>query len=112
MPSMLATGRPGVVARRNRLLPGQRECHGARAYHAGSSWQSLPAADALAARTRTLRRMRSEHDRRRAHTAAWFISAGVMAVSFAVWQRHLRQAEHRAEEAERTRDEAAQRRAM
>jgi len=35
-----------------------------------------------------------------------------MAVSFAVWQRHLRQAEQRAEEAERTRDEAAQRRAM
>jgi len=56
--------------------------------------------------------MRSEHDRRKVHTAAWFISAGVMAVSFAVWQRHLRQAEQRAEDAERTSDEAAQRRAM
>ena len=35
-----------------------------------------------------------------------------MAVTFLMWQRHLRQAEQRAEEAERTRDEAAQRRAM
>lgn len=35
-----------------------------------------------------------------------------MAVSFRMWQLHLREAERRAEEAERTRDEAAQRRAM
>jgi len=35
-----------------------------------------------------------------------------MAVSFRMWQLHLRKAERRAEEAERTRDEAAQRRAM
>ena len=35
-----------------------------------------------------------------------------MAVSFRMWQQHLRKAERRAEEAERTRDEAAQRRAM
>ena len=35
-----------------------------------------------------------------------------MAVSFAMWRRHLRQAEQRAEEAERTSDEAARRRAM
>ncbi|HEX3493723.1 MAG TPA: sensor histidine kinase [Streptosporangiaceae bacterium] len=51
-------------------------------------------------------------DRRRFHAAAWLISGGLMVVSFATWQRHLRQAEQRAEEAERTRDEAAQRRAM
>jgi signal transduction histidine kinase len=35
-----------------------------------------------------------------------------MAVSFRMWQQHLRKAERRAEEAERTRDEAAQRKAM
>ena len=35
-----------------------------------------------------------------------------MAVAFSIWQLHLREVEQRAEEAERTRDEAAQRRAM
>jgi signal transduction histidine kinase len=35
-----------------------------------------------------------------------------MMVTFGMWQRHVREAERRAEEAERTRDEAAQRRAM
>jgi signal transduction histidine kinase len=35
-----------------------------------------------------------------------------MAVAFTVWQVHLREARRRAEEAERTKDEAAQRRAM
>ena len=40
------------------------------------------------------------------------MSAGVMIVSFRVWQLHLREVEQRAEEAERTRDEAAQRKAM
>jgi len=35
-----------------------------------------------------------------------------MAVTFRMWQLHVREAERRAEEAERTRDEAAQRRAM
>jgi len=35
-----------------------------------------------------------------------------MVVTFGMWQRHVRQAEQRADEAERTRDEAAQRRAM
>jgi signal transduction histidine kinase len=37
---------------------------------------------------------------------------GVMAVTFRMWQIHVREAEQRAEEAERTREEAAQRRAM
>ena len=35
-----------------------------------------------------------------------------MAVTFRMWQLHVREVEQRAEEAERTRDEAAQRRAM
>jgi signal transduction histidine kinase len=49
---------------------------------------------------------------RRFHAAGWLISAGVMLVTFRMWQLHVREAEERAEEAERTRDEAAQRRAM
>ena len=35
-----------------------------------------------------------------------------MVVTFRIWQLHLREVEQRAEEAERTRDEAARRRAM
>jgi signal transduction histidine kinase len=48
----------------------------------------------------------------RFRTAGWVISAGVMVVTFGMWQLHVREAERRAEEAERTRDEAAQRKAM
>jgi signal transduction histidine kinase len=48
----------------------------------------------------------------RLHAAGWVISAGVMMVTFGMWQLHVREAERRAEEAERTRDEAAQRKAM
>ncbi|HUN34839.1 MAG TPA: histidine kinase [Trebonia sp.] len=44
--------------------------------------------------------------------AGWVISAGVMAVTFRIWQLHLREVEQRAETAERTREEAARRRAM
>jgi signal transduction histidine kinase len=40
------------------------------------------------------------------------ISVGVMFATFRIWQLHVREVEQRAEEAERTRDEAAQRRAM
>ena len=55
--------------------------------------------------------MRTDHGSR-FHTAGWVISAGVMVVTFGMWQLHVREAERRAEEAERTRDEAAQRKAM
>src|SRR5215467_4744474 len=51
-------------------------------------------------------------DRRAFYAAGWLISAGVMAVTFRMWQLHVREVEQRADEAERTRDEAAQRRAM
>ena len=37
---------------------------------------------------------------------------GVMAVTFRMWQLHLREVEHRADEAERTKDEAARRMAV
>jgi signal transduction histidine kinase len=46
------------------------------------------------------------------YAAGWIVSAGVMVVTFRMWQRSIREAEQRAEEAERTRDEAARRKAM
>lgn len=56
--------------------------------------------------------MRTDRDRQRFYAAGWLISAGVMVVTFRMWQLHVREAEQRADEAERTRDEAARRRAM
>jgi signal transduction histidine kinase len=56
--------------------------------------------------------MRTDRGWRRLYAAGWLISAGVMGVTFRMWQLHLREVEQRAEEAERTRDEAARRRAM
>jgi signal transduction histidine kinase len=56
--------------------------------------------------------MRTDRDRRGFYAAGWLISAGVMVVTFRMWQLHVREVEQRAEEAERTRDEAARRRAM
>jgi signal transduction histidine kinase len=58
------------------------------------------------------RRMRTDRGRRRFYAAGWLISAGVVIVTFRLWQLHLREAEQRAEEAERTKDEAARRQAM
>src|SRR5580658_3014412 len=60
---------------------------------------------------------RMPNDRRRralyaAGAAGWVISAGVMLVTIRIWQLHVREVEQRADEAERTKDEAAQRRAM
>src|SRR5580700_3854870 len=56
--------------------------------------------------------MRTDRGRRRLYAAGWLISAGVMVVTVRMWQLHVREVEQRAEEAERTRDEAGQRRAM
>jgi signal transduction histidine kinase len=56
--------------------------------------------------------MRTDSGRQRFYAAGWLISAGVMAVAFLMWQLHVREVEQRAEEAERTKDEAARRRAM
>jgi signal transduction histidine kinase len=56
--------------------------------------------------------MRTEQGRRRFYAAGWLISAGVMAVASVLWQLHLREVKQRAEEAERTRDEAGRRRAV
>src|SRR5262244_1953626 len=56
--------------------------------------------------------MRTDRGWRRFYAAGWLISAGVMAVAFRMWQLHLHEVEQRAEEAERTRDQAAQRKAV
>ncbi len=56
--------------------------------------------------------MRTDRGRQKFYAAGWLISAGVMAVAFRMWQLHLHEVEQRAEEAERTRDETARRRAV
>src|SRR5215469_1986375 len=56
--------------------------------------------------------MFTDRGQRRFYAAGWIISAGVMAVTAYMWQLHLREVEQRAEEAVRTKDEAARRRAM
>jgi signal transduction histidine kinase len=56
--------------------------------------------------------MRTDRGRRTFYGAGWAISAGVMVVTFGMWQLHIRDLEQRAEAAERTKDEAARRRAM
>src|ERR1700689_2524589 len=56
--------------------------------------------------------MRTDRGRQRFFAAGWLISAGVMGVTFRMWQLPLREGEQRAEEAERTKDEAARRRAV
>jgi signal transduction histidine kinase len=56
--------------------------------------------------------MRTDRGLQRLYGAGWLISAGVMLVAGRMWQLHLREVEQRAEEAERTKDEAARRRAV
>src|SRR5215467_6819948 len=56
--------------------------------------------------------MFTDRGQRRFYAAGWIISAGVMAVAAYMWQLHVREVEQRAEEAVRTKDEAARRRAM
>src|SRR3984957_4691846 len=112
MPPMLSACRPAVVVRGKRLLPGQRRCGGPRMYSAGSSRKWVRRADPAAGPCAYARRMGTERGRRRFYAAGWVISAGVMVVTFRMWQLHVREVEQRAEEAERTRDQAAQRKAM
>jgi signal transduction histidine kinase len=56
--------------------------------------------------------MRTERGRQRLYAAGWIISAAVMVVTARMWQLHVREVEQRADDAERTKDEAARRRAM
>ena len=56
--------------------------------------------------------MRTDRAWSRFYAAGWLISAGIGLVAARMWRLHLREVEQRAEEAERTRDEAARRKAM
>jgi signal transduction histidine kinase len=56
--------------------------------------------------------MRTDRGWRRFYGAGWLISVGIMLVTFRMWQLHVREVEQRAEEAMRTRDEAARRKAV
>ena len=56
--------------------------------------------------------MRTDRRWRRLYGAGWLISAGVTLVAFRMWHLHLHEVEQRADEAERTRDEVARRRAV
>src|ERR1700753_1642176 len=56
--------------------------------------------------------MRTDGRWQRFYAVGWVISVGGMAVALGMWRLHLREGEQRAEEAERTRDEVALRRAV
>jgi len=56
--------------------------------------------------------MRSDRASRRFLDAGWLVSIVGMLIAGRMWQLHLREAEQRAEEAERTRDEVALRKAV
>ena len=56
--------------------------------------------------------MRTDRGRQRFYAAGWLVSVAVMAVAGRMWQLHLHEVEQRADEAERSRDEMARRRAM
>jgi signal transduction histidine kinase len=55
--------------------------------------------------------MRTDRGWRRFYAIGWFVSAGITALAFRQWKVHLREVEDRANEAERTREEVARRRA-
>src|ERR1700723_588171 len=56
--------------------------------------------------------MRTDGRWQRFYAVGWVISVGGMAVALGMWRLHLREVEERADEAERTRDEVARRRAV
>src|ERR1700742_213725 len=56
--------------------------------------------------------MRTDGRWQRFYAVGWVVSVGGMAVALGMWRLHLREVEQRAEEAERTRDEVARRRAV
>jgi signal transduction histidine kinase len=56
--------------------------------------------------------MRTDRGWRRFYATGWLVSAAVGVVAFCEWHAYVREVESRAEEAERTRDEVARRRAV
>jgi len=57
-------------------------------------------------------RMGTERGRQRLLAAGWLVSLGITAVAYLQWRAYVREVEQRAEDAERTRDEVARRRAV
>lgn len=60
----------------------------------------------------TLETMRTDRGWRRFYATGWLVSAAAGLAAFAQWHAYVREVERRAEEAERTRDEVARRRAV
>src|SRR6188768_4480315 len=56
--------------------------------------------------------MRTDRGWRRFYGTGWLVSAAFGVVASVQWHAHMREVERRAEEAERTRDEVARRRAV
>lgn len=56
--------------------------------------------------------MRTDQGWQRFYAAGWLATAGVATVTFLLWRAHVREVEQRADEAERTREEVARRRAV
>ena len=64
------------------------------------------------ARGSTIGPMRTDRGWRRFYATGWLVSAAIGVVAFVQWHAYLREVESRAEQAERTRDEVARRRAV
>ena len=60
----------------------------------------------------TIGAMRTDRGWRRFYATGWLVSAAVGVVATVQWHAHMREVQRRAEEAERTRDEVARRRAV
>lgn len=56
--------------------------------------------------------MRTDRGWRRFYAAGWLATAGLSAVAYVQWRAYVREVEQRAEDAERTREEVARRRAV
>lgn len=56
--------------------------------------------------------MRTDRGWRRFYATGWLVSAGITAIAFRQWQAYVHEVEERADEAERTREEVARRRAV
>ena len=56
--------------------------------------------------------MRTDRGWRRFYATGWLVSAGITAVAFLQWKAYVHEVEERADEAERTREAVARRRAV
>src|ERR1700678_3366369 len=92
MPTMLPLPQPAVVVPGKRLLAAQRGYRNSRGYSPGSSEKWVPRAEAAGNPREYARRMSTERGGPgRFYAAGWVISAGVMLVTFRMWQIHVRE---------------------